>query len=82
MEQLISPETRLLNLRAGVSLKGWDMALFVDNATNSQDRIGNNLAYHTGCSDASCASFRQYFPVGRSVTFTPRTVGLNLEYRY
>jgi iron complex outermembrane receptor protein len=82
LEQLISPETRLLNLRAGVSLKGWDVALFVDNATNSQDRIGNNLAYHTGCSDASCGSFRQYFPVGRSVTFTPRTVGLNLEYRY
>lgn len=81
-EGLYSPETRLLNLRAGVSLKGWDVALFLDNATNSQDRIGNNLAYHTGCADASCASYRQYFPVGRSVTFTPRTVGLNLEYRY
>lgn len=81
-EQLYSSETRLLNLRAGVSLKGWDVALFLDNATNSQDRIGNGQAYHTGCSDAACTSFRQYFAVGRSVTFTPRTVGLNFEYRY
>lgn len=81
-EQMYSPETRLLNLRAGMTVKAWDVALFLDNATNSQDRIGNNQAYHAGCSDASCAAFRQYFPVGRSVTFTPRTVGLNLEYRY
>ena len=70
-----------MNLRAGMNLRGLDLALFVDNATNCQDRIGNNQAYHTGCSDASCATYRQYFPAGRSVSFTPRTIGLNLEYR-
>ena len=61
-------QTHILNARAGLILAGYDMNLFVNNLTNSQDRL---TVAHTFASALVTAS-----------TFRPREVGLQLIYRY
>jgi outer membrane receptor protein involved in Fe transport len=59
--------THFVTARAGVSLDKWDLSLFVNNLTNSQDRI------FVGHGSGS--------PLITGATFRPREVGLQLTYR-
>ena len=60
--------TRFASLRTGVNLKEWDLSLFVNNLTNSQDR----LYQAHGASSALVTA----------TTFRPREVGMQASYRF
>jgi iron complex outermembrane receptor protein len=60
--------TRFVTLRAGLTVKHVDVNLFVNNLTNSQDRIYEN---HLATSPLVTAS-----------TFRPREIGLQALFRY
>jgi iron complex outermembrane recepter protein len=64
------PSTNVLNVRADVKWSSFKMALFVDNAWNSQPTLGRV----DPCSVCS--------PWGFATTFRPRTVGLSGTWRF
>ncbi len=64
----VGSQTHILNARAGMTLKGVDVALFVNNAANSQDLL---TVGHTAASALVTGS-----------TFRPREVGIQFAYRY
>jgi outer membrane receptor protein involved in Fe transport len=61
------PSYHVLNLRAGVTRNGWDVSLFVNNATNSNPLTGFN------------ALLGDVYPVSR---MPPRTIGVTGFYRF
>ena len=61
-------QTHILNARAGFSMRGVDVAVFVNNAANSQDLL--NVGHGAGAALIT------------GTTFRPREIGLQLAYRY
>jgi hypothetical protein len=84
LQSLNTAEMRQLNLRAGVTVNHWDLALFADNVTNSQDIYGVSYpnGRYTGCSDATCAVAKSFFPVNPVTMLKPRTIGIAASVRY
>jgi iron complex outermembrane receptor protein len=84
LQSLYTGEMRQLNLRAGVAVNRWDLSIFADNVTNSQDI--NGVSYpngrYTGCSDATCKVARSFFPVNPVTMLKPRTIGIAASVRY
>jgi outer membrane receptor protein involved in Fe transport len=64
-----NPDTNILNLRATLRWRAFDVGLFVDNALDAQPTLG----YTSGC--APCQ--RDY-----ALTLRPRTVGITASARY
>ena len=64
----VGAQTHIMNARAGLSLKGVDMALFVNNLTDSQDQI--QTGHGSGSALVTVSTFR------------PREVGIQFAYRY
>lgn len=77
---------RIANLRAGMTFGKLDLEAFVANLTNSEDSL-----YRTdfgpgpgrlNCKNPSCTLYQAY-EIGSTVgTFNPRTLGIDLSYRY
>lgn len=65
----LPPSTNLLDLRAGVSWKGYDLSLFINNALNSHPDLGLS---HNLPGD----------PLFFDYTFRPLTVGLTMTYNH
>jgi len=63
------PSTNQVNLRARVQWTGFDLALFVNNALDSQPTLGH---------EDSTGGFN---PVA-AITFRPRTIGLSATWRF
>jgi len=61
-------QTHILNARAGFSMRGVEIAAFVNNAANSQDLL--NVGHGAGAALVT------------GTTFRPREIGLQLAYRY
>ena len=75
--------TTLVNARAGIIYKGFDVNIFVNNLFESRD--GTPSGGRTGCSAASgaaCTVFTNYNPLFSLSTFRPREIGLQGAYRY
>jgi outer membrane receptor protein involved in Fe transport len=76
--------TQVVNARAGVSLKGWDVNVFVNNLFNSTDLF--TLTGGRGncpiASGASCAGYSSYNPIFSGSTFRPREIGVQAAFRY
>jgi outer membrane receptor protein involved in Fe transport len=69
---------KFASLRAGMSIKGWDLSLFVDNLFDSRT-ITNYLSsvvdpYHPADSPAPG-------PMYTNFTFRPRTFGITASFR-
>ena len=64
--------TNLLSLRTGTNLGSWQVALFVDNLTDSHTVTNYNFSIDTLEGNSRLA---------RNFTFRPRTIGLNFTYR-
>jgi iron complex outermembrane receptor protein len=79
-----SPETRFVSARAGVTFTNWDLSLFVNNLTNSQDLLtySGPPSGRYGCSTSACTSYANYSPLFRGVYYRPREVGLTAVFRY
>jgi iron complex outermembrane recepter protein len=73
--------THHLSARVGVAIDRLELALFVNNLLNSRDLLSKNGG-RSGCRDVACSSFSTNVPIMEYTTFTPRTVGLSLSYRY
>ena len=88
--------SRIFNARAGINFHQVDATIFVNNVFNSRDpltvsggRTGCNLAGTAAC-DGSTASggtvtgsrFSNYQPLVTEQSFRPRTIGVQLTYRY
>ncbi|HEY4030131.1 MAG TPA: TonB-dependent receptor, partial [Caulobacteraceae bacterium] len=67
-QTVVGAPTHYLTARAGVSLKGWELAAFVNNVTDSQDRLYS--AHGAGS------------PLITSSTFRPREIGLEATVHY
>ncbi|MDB5461306.1 MAG: TonB-dependent receptor [Caulobacteraceae bacterium] len=84
LQSLYTSELRQLNVRAGITVSHWDVSVFADNVTNSQDV--NGVSYpagrSTGCSDPTCAVAKSFFPVNPVTLLKPRTVGISASVRY
>jgi iron complex outermembrane receptor protein len=79
-----SPSTHFVTARAGASISGLEVSVFVNNLFNSQDLISYTgpPAGRYGCSSAACTTSANYSPLFRGVFFRPREVGLTAAYRY
>jgi outer membrane receptor protein involved in Fe transport len=78
------PPTDVVNARIGLSFKSFDMNLFANNLLNSKDPL-SQTGGRSGCTpntDAACATFSTYSAFTAVTTFRPRTVGIQLNYRY
>jgi outer membrane receptor protein involved in Fe transport len=76
--------TRLVNARFGVVMGALDANLFVNNLFDSRDLL-SLAGGRTGCSAATggaCTTFSNNNPLFSGTTFAPRTVGVQLAYRY
>jgi iron complex outermembrane receptor protein len=84
LQSLYTGEMRQLNLRAGVTVQSWELSLFADNVTNSQDI--NGVSYpagrSTGCTDPPCSVARSFFPVNPVTMLKPRTIGIAASVRF
>jgi len=65
------PSTNLVNLRAGVQWPGFDLAMFVNNALDSQPTLGRRDNDPTSPS-----------PLLTATTFRPRTLGLSATWHF
>jgi outer membrane receptor protein involved in Fe transport len=85
--------TSTVSARAGVSLKGWELSAYANNLFNSQDVVWRTGGRANCNFTADCVPFNEQtasgaygtasnVPVFQERTFTPRTVGVALEYRY
>lgn len=70
VEARATPALNLVNLRAGVELKGWDVSAFVNNVFN-ENNITTNGALGLGSPI-----------VGGFIATRPRTFGITAAYRY
>jgi iron complex outermembrane receptor protein len=75
---------RLSNVRLGLIRDSWDVNLFVYNLFESRDRLASNggsgecpVSEGAACSDPGV-----YNPVRTSITYQPRTIGLQVNYKY
>jgi outer membrane receptor protein involved in Fe transport len=79
------PSTSLINARWGLTVsKNIDVSAFANNLTGSTDALGL-AGGRSGCTpntDASCAVFTTFTPFISKSTFRPRTVGVQLNYKY
>ncbi len=64
-----NPATNLVSARAGLTVKKWELALFVENLFDSHPRL--DLQHE----DGTTALFE-------ATTFRPRTIGLSASYKY
>ena len=85
-----APDTRVraptdqVNARAGIALGKFDASVFVNNLLDSRDPL-SVAGGRSGCvpnTDAACTTFGTFSPFTAISTFRPRTVGLQLNYRY
>jgi hypothetical protein len=68
----------------GISIKSFDVNVFANNLLDSRDPLGVGGG-RSGCSpntDAACTTFSTYNPFTTITTFRPRTVGVQVNYRY
>lgn len=73
-------QTQYVTLRAGMTVEGAEVALFVDNLFNSRDvlsRVGGGA-----CVDLACTAYSSFNPVFQDTTFRPRTIGVNVNYKF
>ena len=79
------PATNLFNARWGISVNDKiDVSAFVYNLTASKDSL-SKTGGRGGCtpnSDPSCAVFTTFTPFISQTTFRPRTIGVQINYRY
>ena len=79
------PSTSLVNARWGLTLnKNFDVSAFASNLFGSTDAL-SLAGGRSGCTpntDPSCAVFTTFTPFISKTTFRPRTVGVQLNYRY
>jgi outer membrane receptor protein involved in Fe transport len=82
-----------VSVRAGASLRRWELTVYADNLFNSQDVVWRTGGRANCGFTAECVPFNQQTPSGaygaatnvpvfQERTFTPRTVGVTLEWRY
>jgi outer membrane receptor protein involved in Fe transport len=84
------PGNQFASLRAGVLVKDFEVSVFANNVTNSQDVLTRNgIASGPGrvtCLTTACTgqgTGYAKFAVGAvDTTFRPRTMGVNITYRY
>ncbi len=81
------PGNDFASLRAGLELQeNLELSVFANNVLNSQDVLTRNgIASGPGrvtCMNADCSSYGKYSIGAVNTTFRPRTVGLNVTYRY
>jgi iron complex outermembrane receptor protein len=79
------PSTSLVNARWGITVnKQIDVSAFVYNLLASTDSLAL-AGGRSGCTpntDPSCAVFTTFTPFISKTTFRPRTVGIQVNYRY
>ena len=78
------PSAQQFNMRAGIYLHKFDVNFFVNNVFNSTDPLGLSGG-RSQCSpntDANCATYGAFSPFTGITTFRPRTVGVQLNYKY
>jgi iron complex outermembrane receptor protein len=78
------PSATQVNARAGITLGAVDANVFVNNLFNSTDPLALGTG-RTGCTpntDASCTTFSANNALRTTTTFRPRTVGVQLNYKY
>ena len=66
------PATNFATIRAGVALRAWTLAAFIDNLTNAHPTSNYDFTINPGN-----AADR----IQRNYTFRPRTIGLSFTYR-
>ena len=66
------PATNFATIRAGVALRAWTLAAFIDNLTNAHPTTNYDFTINPGN-----AADR----IQRNYTFRPRTIGLSFTYR-
>jgi hypothetical protein len=85
-----APDTRraaasdVVNARVGALVGGLDLNLFVNNLFDSKDLLGE-AGGRSGCAittGAGCTAYSTYNPLLTGSTFRPRTVGVQVAYRY
>jgi outer membrane receptor protein involved in Fe transport len=84
------PGNQYASLRAGVMFKEFEISVFANNVTNSKDILTRNgIASGPGrvtCLTAACTGqgtgYVKYAVGAVDTTFRPRTMGVNITYRY
>jgi iron complex outermembrane receptor protein len=79
------PAAQTFNMRAGMTFgRGIDANVFVNNLFDSRDALAK-AGGRSGCTpntDPNCATFTTYTPFINVTTFRPRTVGVQVNYKY
>ena len=80
----VRPSTDQVNARFGLDLDRYDVNVFANNLLDSTDPLvkGGGRSGCTPNTDAACTTFSTYNPFTSITTFRPRTIGLQLNYRY
>jgi iron complex outermembrane receptor protein len=81
-DQYVAPETRFVSARLGATKGPVEVALFVDNLLDSYDTLALTSGGRGTCKNTACTSFSINEPQYIGTTFRPRTVGMQLAYRY
>jgi iron complex outermembrane receptor protein len=80
----VRPATDQVNARIGLDLDQVDLNVFANNLLDSKDplSLGGGRSGCTPNTDAACTTFTTYSPFTSVTTFRPRTIGVQLNYRY
>jgi iron complex outermembrane recepter protein len=80
------PGFRVLNMRAGMTFGKFEVDAFVNNVTNSQDLFAllsdASGPGRVGCTNAACTGYLEYAQGTILSTYRPRTIGIDLEFKY
>jgi iron complex outermembrane receptor protein len=76
------PVVTYVNGRLGVRVKGFDVNIYANNLLDARAQIGNAGNGKIGCSDYYCNQYITYTPFVSQAYQQPRTVGLQLNYRF
>ena len=78
------PPTDQVNARIGLTLARYDVMIFANNLLDSRDTLirGGGRSGCTPNTDAACTTFSTFNPFTSITTFRPRTIGVQLNYRY
>jgi iron complex outermembrane receptor protein len=76
------PAVSYVNARLGARFEAFDINVYANNLLDYRQQLGNAGVGRVGCKDEQCAGYTTFTPFVSQGYQAPRTVGLQVNYRF